>query len=251
MKLELMNSAQEIRHLHFCDGLGGGKMSFKKARLEKPLIDSEFFKAVSETCSGFPSWATKMSNDVEYVLHRPCDTGVVKPISRSMFENGNRINRLMQSFNHAVRPQLVRGDLLKCTFSLPQNSDAGVPSNDNFIKTTATCFVLNFVYARIKLQMRMIYECRYCPRTSLQCFQIGIFYQFRGGTVLCAHYENRYPQCCYRADRLDPSRPCFSCQAYLIANDSSGRRASNEHCGKNYLGFLHNSIQSCLKVILA
>ena len=80
---------------------------------------------------------------------------------------------------------------------------------------------------------------------------VGFQQKFCSMFVLLAHYKNRHAQSCYRAYRLNPSRPAVLCQASIVANARGNDRSRHQCNSKKNMGFLHESIQSCLKGILA
>lgn len=88
-------------------------------------------------------------------------------------------------------------------------------------------------------------------RYGISSLQKSTFIRVDCVSILSRHHEYRYAQRGYGSNCLDPSGPSSFIQLEVVANDRSQGHAPNDCDTKKYAGFLHESIQSCLKGILA
>lgn len=223
-------------------------ISFKKFRC---LIYVEFCKAGFEDRVRHVSRIPKFGNHIQERLRRFRGALIAEPRSRRTFENRDCVDCLMQPVNHSVRAKLVGGNLLQSDTYLTQYVRSCVARHIQGMSSTTFCFRLNLVNRASQLKMGSIHKSRDGLCSPLQCSKICFIHQLGRSTVLTGHDKNCHDQCSDRADCLNPTRPSVPRKSHLVANYRNSHRSSDQGDSKKYIGFLHESTQSCLKGILA
>lgn len=154
---------------------------------------------------------------------------------------------------HACRTQIVKRNRAECTVDVAHKVLRGNKGGSSLCLIHFLHALSYFAQALPDLPISIFHNYRDCLGTSFQAQLISLRDEPSGVCILPAHHEYRHSQCSDRADRLNPARPGVFCQARIVSNGLNKHRTSGERSSKKYIEkeFLHESIQSCLKGILA
>lgn len=225
-------------------------ISFKQFRCS---IYVEFCKARFEDRVRQVSGRPKARDHTQELLRRFRGVLIAKPKSRRTFENRDCVDRLMESVNHSIRAKFVGGDLLQREAHLTQYVHPCLARNVYGLSSSSFSLLLDLINRAMHLKLSSIHKGGNGPSPSLQCPKIRFLDQLGRSTVLSTHDKNSNRQCRNGTDCLNPAGPSVLCQACIVANDLS-KYSRSDKCSCNKCiekWFLHKSIQSCLKGILA
>ncbi|OEZ92168.1 hypothetical protein JAB9_47340 [Janthinobacterium sp. HH107] len=174
-----------------------------------------------------------------------------KHFFKAFINCSERSNYLVQATDQFVRAQFMSGNRAYCTLGIQYNvfgcsnshtDKGGIASGQ--ANSDELSGISDFTFGAIQNRGGSL-------RSSKQRSFIGIGNKLRRVPILSAHHEYRDPQSGDRANSLNPSRPAVLCKAHFVANDRNSHRSSDQCDSKKYIGFLHETTQSCLKGILA
>lgn len=174
-----------------------------------------------------------------------------KPILKALVNCSEYIDQFIQTADHFVRAKFVCGNRSSCSLSIQYNKFSSTNSVADKLCIAIGQARDDELARRPDLVFGAIQNRSGRLRSPKQRSFIGICNKLSRVPVLSAHYENRDPQSGNRANRLNPSRPTVLCKAHFVANDRNSHRSPDQCDSKKYIGFLHETTQSCLKGILA
>lgn len=160
-------------------------------------------------------------------------------------------NYCLKCRSHFIRAQFMRRHGNQCVLCSFDVQGRGEACRSNSAHCAAAILKWQFSATHIHLKNGPLDKGLDRRSTAQKCALIRVEQKFSCVPILLTHYKYGDDQCSDRTDCLYPSRPAFLCQAKMVASDCNSNRSPDECNAKNYIGFLHESIQSCLKGILA